>query len=136
MRARLGFALSSLDLGDEQDHLEQHVEVLLLLGRDFDHDRLSAPLFGDETKVGELALDPFRVGLRLVDLVDRDEDRNTGRFGVVDRLLGLRHHAVVGGHDQDDDVGDARAARAHHRERFVARRVEEDDVARSLTWTA
>ena len=89
----------------------------------------AAPLFGDETEVGELLLDPFGVGVGLVDLVDRDKDGNTRRFGVVDRLLGLRHHAVVGGHHQDDDVGDARAARAHHRERFVAGRVEEDDVA-------
>jgi len=32
---------------------------------------------------------------------------------MVDRFHGLRHHAVVGGDDQDHDVGDLRAARAH-----------------------
>ena len=41
----------------------------------------------------------------------------------------LRHDAVVGRDHQDDDVGDARAAGAHHRERFVTGRVEEHDVA-------
>ena len=51
------------------------------------------------------------------------------RFRVIDRLARLRHDAVVGRHHEDDDVGDARAARAHHGERFVARRVEEHDVA-------
>ena len=40
---RLGLALSSLHLGDEQDHLEQRIEVLLLLGRDFDHDGRRRP---------------------------------------------------------------------------------------------
>jgi hypothetical protein len=29
---------------------------------------------------------------------------------VIDRFLGLRHHAVVGGDDQDDDVGHLGAA--------------------------
>ena len=40
--------------------------------------------------------------------------------------LRLRHDAVVGRHDEDDDVGDPGAAGAHQRERLVARRVEED----------
>ena len=45
-----------------------------------------------------------------------------------DRLDRLRHHLVVGRDDEHDDVGDLRAARAHGRERLVARRVEERDV--------
>ena len=48
---------------------------------------------------------------------------------MIDGFPRLRHHAVVGRDDQDDDVGDLRAARAHQREGFVARRVEEHDVA-------
>ena len=72
----------------------------------------------------------------LVDLVDGHDDRHVGRPGVVDGLHGLRHHAVVGGHHQDDDVGGLGAARAHRGERLVARRVEERDlaVAASSTW--
>ena len=69
------------------------------------------------------------VGLRalLVDLVDRDEDRHAGRLRVVDRLAGLRHHAVVGRDHDDRDVGHLGAAGAHGGERLVARRVEEGD---------
>ena len=52
-----------------------------------------------------------------------------GRLGVRDRFLGLRHDAVVGSHDQHHHVGDLGAARAHRRERLVARRVEERDHA-------
>ncbi len=44
-----------------------------------------------------------------------------------DRLDRLRHDRVVGGDDEDDDVGDLRAARTHGGERLVARRVEEGD---------
>ena len=94
-----------------------------------DHDGLAAPVFRHQAEVRQLLLDAVRVGVRLVDLVDRDEDRHVRRPRVVDRFPRLRHDAVVGRDDQDDDVGDARAAGAHHRERFVAGRVEEHDVA-------
>ena len=50
-----------------------------------------------------------------------------GRLGVANRLDRLRHDAVVGRHDQHDDVGDLRAARAHGGERGVTGRVDEGD---------
>src|SRR6266545_2500891 len=114
-----------LDVGDQQDRLDQGVEVLLGLGRDVDELGLAAVLLGDQVVRGELLADPGRVGLWLVDLVDRHHDRHTGRLGVVDRLHGLGHDAVVGGHHQHGDVGDGRAACPHGGERLVARRVDE-----------
>ena len=50
------------------------------------------------------------------------------RLGVIDRLDGLRHDAVVGGDHQDDDVGDLGAAGAHGGEGGVAGRVDEGDL--------
>jgi hypothetical protein len=73
------------------------------------------------------------LAFRLVDLVHRDDDRHLRRLRMVHGLDRLRHHAVVRGHHQHDEVGDLAAARAHRREGFVARRVEEgDDAARRL----
>ena len=46
---------------------------------------------------------------------------------MVDRLDRLRHHAVVGGDDDHDDVGDVGAACAHRGECRVARGVDEAD---------
>ena len=68
------------------------------------------------------------IRLRQIDLVDRDDQRHAGVLGVRDRLDRLRHDRVVRRDDEDDDVGDLRAACAHGRECFVARRVEERDV--------
>ncbi len=45
---------------------------------------------------------------------------------------GLRHHAVVGGHHQDDDIGNLGAACTHAGERFMAGRVDEHDLAAVL----
>ena len=79
----------------------------------------------------ELAVDLVDVGRRVdvgqVDLVERHHDRHAGRLGVGDRLDGLRHHAVVGGDDQDDDIGDVGASGTHRGERFMARRIDEGD---------
>ena len=46
---------------------------------------------------------------------------------MVDRFDRLRHHAVVGGDDEDRDVGCTRATGTHRGERFVAGRVDERD---------
>jgi uncharacterized membrane protein (Fun14 family) len=44
---------------------------------------------------------------------DGDDDGNTGCLGVMDSLLRLGHDPVVRGHNQDDDIGNFCAARAH-----------------------
>ena len=129
---RLGIGLEILQIGHQQDHLEQQVEILLHLGRDRNHDGVAAPIFGQQAAVGELLLDALRLRVGLVDLVDRDDDRHLGGAGVVDGFERLRHHAVVRRHHQHHDIGDFGAARTHAGERFVARRIDEDDLAAVL----
>ena len=69
----------------------------------------------------QLGAHPLRVGVRLVDLVDRDDQRHPGRLGVSDRLDGLEHDAVIRRDDEHDDVRDLGAAGAHGREGRMAR---------------
>ena len=125
LRVRVGLEL--LDLGEQDDRLEQVVEVLLRLGRDVDEHRLAAPLLRLQAEGGHLGAHAVGRGALLVDLVDRHQHRHLGRLGVVDGLARLRLHAVVGGHHDDGDVGHLGAAGAHGGERLVARRVEEGD---------
>ena len=98
-------------------------------GRNRHHDGVAAPILGQQAAVGELLLDALGLGVGLVDLVDGHDDRHVGGAGVVDGFEGLRHDAVVGRHHQHHDVGDLGAAGAHAGERFVAGRVDEDDLA-------
>ena len=99
--ARLGVGVGDelLELGDDEDRLEQLVEALPGLGRDVDVLGLAAPVGGLQVALRELGAHARRVGALLVDLVDRDEDRHVGGAGVVDRLDRLRLGAVVGGDD-------------------------------------
>ena len=124
---RIGLELE--DVGLQQQHLEQLVEAGALLRGDVDEDRRPAPLLGLQPERRELGAHALGVGVGAVDLVDRDDDRHLGGLGVVDRLDGLRHDAVVGRDDQHHDVGDAAGAGAHGGERLVARGVQERDGA-------
>jgi hypothetical protein len=116
-----------LDLGDEQDRLEQLVDADPGGRGDVDDDRVTAPRLGHELLLHELLAHAGGVGVFAVDLGDSDEDRHLGRARVVDGLDGLRHHAVVGRHHEDGDVGGVRTSRPHGGERLVTRRVDEGD---------
>ena len=116
-----------LQVGDQQDHLEQVVEAVLRPRRDVGVDGVAAPLLGVELVLGEFGPHAIRVGALLVDLVHCDQDRHPGGPRVVDRLDRLRHDAVVRRDDDHGHVGDLGAAGAHRSEGLVARRVEEGE---------
>ena len=126
--APLRVRLELLEVGDQQDHLDQLVEALAALGRDRHERHVAAVLLDHDAGLGELGLHAVRVGVRLVDLVERDDDRHLGRLRVADRLERLGHDPVVRGDHDDRDVGHLRAAGAHRGEGLMARRVEEDDA--------
>ncbi len=112
----------------EKDGIEQFLDSNLLKGGYLAKEGLSAPLFRHQTEVGELLHHPFRFGFREIDLIDRDDDRDVGRLRVVDRFTGLRHDSVIGGHDQNDDIGQLSAAGPHHAECGVSGGIQEHHI--------
>ena len=132
MRGPAGIRLEILDIGDQQNHLEQQIEVLAGFGGNRDHDHIAAPIFRQQAAIGKLLLDALGLRIRLVDLVDRDDHRHAGRPGVIDGLERLRHDAVVGRDNQHDDIGYLGAAGTHAGECLVARSIDEDDLAAVL----
>ena len=126
-RPSLGTGHQLLHLGDQDDLLEEVVDAEVLERRDLHRDRVAAPGLGDQTVLGQLLEHPVGIGLLAVHLVDSHHDRHIGRPGVVDRLDGLRHDAVIGGHHQYHDVSDLGPTRSHGGEGLVTRRVDEGD---------
>ena len=124
-----GVALQLLQVGHHEDRVEQCVEVEVGLRGDVDELVVAPPLGGDDTALDHLGPDAVGVRVVLVDLVDRDDDRDVRRLGVIERLHRLRHHAVVGGDDQHDDVGHPGTACTHRGERLMPRGVDEGDLA-------
>ena len=129
---RLGLALQLEQIGLKQDHLDQLIDVLPGEGGDLDEDRIPAPIVRHQAFVLQLLADLQGVGVGMIHLVDGDDDRDFGGAGVVEGLQGLGHDAVVGGHDQHNDVGDVGAPGAHRTERRVARSVQEGDLRQFL----
>ena len=86
----VGIGLEFEDFGLQLDGFEQLVEVGLLGRRNFDVLDLAAHVLDDDLVLEKLLADLLRLGVRLVDLVDRDDHRDAGRLGVVDRLDRLR----------------------------------------------
>ena len=115
-------------IGLQRDHFEQAIEIGLVLGGDLDVDDVAAERFDLHLVLQQFGAHALGLGVGLVDLVDRHDHRHLGRLGVVDRFDRLRHHAVIGGDHQHDDVGDLGAAGAHRGERGVAGRVDEGDL--------
>ena len=73
--AAVGVGPEVLDVGDEQQRLEQVVDADAVEGRDLDHLGVAAPGLRDEALLGELLHHPVGVGVLAVDLVDGDDDR-------------------------------------------------------------
>jgi hypothetical protein len=100
--------------------------------RHFDFEDVAAHRFDEHLVLQQRSANPLRIGVGLVDLVDRDDHRDLGRLGVRDRLDRLRHDRVVGRDHEDDDIGDLRAACPHLREGGVTRRIDERDLLAAL----
>ncbi len=94
-----------------------------------DEQVLATPVLRDDLVLRQFVAHAIRVGILAIDLVDGDDERHTRRLRVLDGLDGLRHDAVIRGHDQHDDIGRLGAARAHRRERGVTGCIEERDPA-------
>ena len=122
-----GVALEFVNLCDQEDHVQEVLYADAFLRGDGHTDGVPAVLLDDDPVLDELLFDLEKVDVRLVDLVDGDDDGNAGGLGVVDGLDGLRLDPVVGGDDQDDQVGDVGAPEPELRERFVTGGVDEDD---------
>ena len=74
---------------------------------------------------GKLCHHAWNVGVVFVDLVHCNNNWHFSRASVTDGFNSLRHHTVVGGNHQHNDVGHLCTARAHLGERGVTRCVDE-----------
>ena len=128
-RAAVRRSLQLFQISDQTNHFHQQVQVRFLFRRDVHKDSAAAPFFRYQSPVCELLLHAIRQRLGLVNLVHRYDDRHFGGVRVVNSFEGLRHHTIIGRHDEDDDVCRLGAPRAHPREGFMSRRIEENNFA-------
>jgi hypothetical protein len=76
--------LQLLQVGHQDNHFHQQVQIRFLFCGDVDEYRLAAPLLGHQAAIGELLLDAIRQRIGLVDLVDCNDDRHFSSMRVID----------------------------------------------------
>ena len=66
-----------------------------------------------------------RVSLRLVDLIHRNHNRHVCRLGMADSFNCLRHHSIISGNDENNNICYFGSPRTHCRKGRVTRRIDE-----------
>ena len=127
--AAVGVGLQFEQFSLEKHFLHEFLDADAFLGRDVLRLIFAAPVLDKIVHRGELFLDFVGVCVGFVNLVDGENHRYAGSCGMVDGLDGLGHDVVVGGDDDDTEVGDLRTTGTHGGEGFVTGGVEEGDVA-------
>ncbi len=123
---RIGLEIKKVSL--KENLLKKFVHVESLLGGDLLALVFSTPRLREDIHLRQLLIDLLRLRSWLVYLVDGKHHRYTGGLGVVDGLDCLRHHRVIGGDDDDGEVGQLGSTGSHGGERLVARGVQERDA--------
>ena len=122
----LGVGPEVLDLGDEQEVLEQLVDAVACRARRSRTMMVSPPhASGTSSCSASCCMTRLGSAFSRSILLMATTIGHLGGLGVVDGLDRLGHDAVVGGDHEHDDVGRLGAAGAHGGERLVARGVDE-----------
>ena len=113
----------------QQHHLKQIGDAFFSMCRNRYKYCAAAPILGNQFVFGQLLFYFIYIGAGLIDLVDGNNDLNSGCLGVVDGLHGLRHHAVVRRNHQNRDIRGLGAAHTHCGKRLVSGRIQKCDLA-------
>ena len=115
------------EVGNEKHHIQEIVKPSTCSCRDGDEGYITAIIFDNDIGFCKFGFDSIGIGIWLVNLVERDDDRHISGARMADRFLRLRHHTVVRSDHNDRDICHARTASAHRRKRLMARGVKEED---------
>ena len=86
---------------------------------------VSTPFFRHETKLGKLCFNLVGICLRFIDFIHRNNNRNLGIFCVIYSFYCLRHNAVIGCYNKNNNVSNLCTTCPHHSKGFVSRCIEE-----------
>ena len=112
----------------EKDLLEKLRNVRSLLCRNLCNLELATPVFDQHAVISKLLANAVGICFRTVNLVDRNNDRHIRSLRVRDSFDRLRHHAIVGGNNQHNDVCNLSTTSTHSCKGFVTRCIEECDL--------
>ena len=87
--------------------------------------RTSAPIFRNQLIFCQFLFHTFDICTWFINLIDCNNNFNSGSFCMIDCFYCLRHYSVVCRYDKNGDIRRACTAHTHCRKRLMSRRVEE-----------
>src|SRR5262249_17978962 len=116
-----------LHFSDQQDIFQQLVDTDALARRDRNADDLSTIFFDYDANFCQLLLNTVRVSIRLIYLIECDNNRYIGSLGVVDGFDCLGHDTIVSGYNDNRNMGNLSTTRTHSGKCFVAGSIQESN---------
>jgi len=113
---------------DDENEFQKLVHARSCFCRDRGPRHIASELFKVHALLKDSRLRALHIGIRLVYLIDCNDEGDSGFFDARQGLKGLRLHAVVGGDDKDGDVGDVGATSTNGGESGMPRGVDERDA--------
>ena len=112
----------------QKDHFQKLLDSFFCVCRYRYEDRTSAPVFRDQFILCQLLLYPFDIGTWLINLVNGNNNLDSGCFCVVDRLDRLRHNTIIRCYNKDRDIRRICSTHTHCCKCFMSRSIKECDL--------
>ncbi len=125
----VGIGLEVEHFGFQQYLFQQIFYSHTFLGRDILRLIFATPFFNEIVHSSQFFFYLIRIGSRLVYLINCKYNRYPCRHCMIDGFLRLRHHVIIGSHNNDGDIRNLCTTGTHSGKRFMTRSIEECDTA-------
>ena len=121
----VGVSLEFFHLCNKSNHFKKIVKTFLCLCGNRNTRCIAAPLLRNKLILCELLFNIFGICADLIHFVDGNNNRYTCGFCMVDSLNCLRHDTVIGGYNEDCNIGNLSTSCTHCCECLMSGCVEE-----------
>ena len=88
----------------------------------------SAPIFRNQFIFRQFLFYSLNIRIRLINLVDGNNNFNSGCLGMVNGLYRLWHHAIIRCHHKNGNIGGIRTTHTHCRKCLMSRCIQEGNL--------
>ena len=122
--------LKLINIGRQQNHIKQLVEILTSLCRNRHHNRITTPFFWIEIKLSrKLRLGQLNIRAFLINLVNRNNNLRICRLSKLNCFRRLWLYAIIRRNDNYDNIRKHCTVLTNRRKGLVARRIKKSNLA-------
>lgn len=105
LRGKVRIGIKIENLGMKKKGIEKIVKIDIVIGRKLEVEKLKENRLKEELVMKKWGEKIMRVGRRIVDIVDRKDDRKKGWIGVIDGLNSMRNEDVIRRKKKNGNIG-------------------------------